>query len=388
MAKKKRRADGRMEIKRKMPDGKFRHFLGRTAAECEKKYRDALVDFNTQKERSLLFEKIAADWQDDYQTRIKSGTWKSYESNYRRCLEAFSGRQMKEITPGMVDNFGQKMKQDGLAESTIKNARSVLSLIFRFWCLRDNEVYNPVSVVQSPKGAPKKERLPPTLEQIALVKAHPEGFGLCAWLFMYTGCRLGEAIALQWQDVDFEAGRISVTKSASWRGGGVRISTPKTKNSVRKVPLLAPLREMLEPLQGAPSDYILSGGPEPLTDGQYHHRWLQYCKALGMVEISESGERYRQKRRARDSKGTRPLKELPPVLRPAVTAHQFRHEMASAMYEAKVGELEAQKILGHSDIATTRKIYTHIRERQISNAAEKLNAFYSSHAEGLHKVGE
>ena len=44
MAKKKRRADGRMEIKRKMPDGSVRHFLGKTAAECERKYRDALVD--------------------------------------------------------------------------------------------------------------------------------------------------------------------------------------------------------------------------------------------------------------------------------------------------------------------------------------------------------
>lgn len=383
MAKKKRRADGRMEIKRKMPDGKVRHFLGQTAKECEDKYRQALVDFNARQEASALFENVAADWWADYQKRIKPGTGKTYEAHYQRCLAAFSGRQMKEITPGMVDNFGQKLKAEGRAESTIKNARSVLSLIFRFWCLRDNEVYNPVSVVRAPKGAPKKERLPPTPAQIALVRAHPEGFGLCAWLFMYTGCRLGEVVALQWRDVDFASGWISVTKSASWKGGGVRISTPKTRNSVRKVPLLDPLRAVLEPRRGRPSDYILSGGPEPLTDGQYHHLWLEYCKALGMVQPSESGERYRAKRRQRDAKGIRPLKELPPVVRPAVTAHQFRHEMASAMYEANVGELEAQKLLGHADISTTRKIYTHIREQQLQNATDQLNAFYS-----LQKVVE
>lgn len=383
MAKKKRRADGRMEIKRKMPDGKVRHFLGQTAKECEDKYRQALVDFNARQEASALFENVAADWWADYQKRIKAGTGKTYEAHYRRCLAAFSGRQMKEITPGMVDNFGQKLKAEGRAESTIKNARSVLSLIFRFWCLRDNEVYNPVSVVRAPKGAPKKERLPPTPAQIALVRAHPEGFGLCAWLFMYTGCRLGEVVALQWQDVDFAEGWISVTKSASWKGGGVRISTPKTRNSVRKVPLLDPLRAVLELRRGRPGDYILSGGPEPLTDGQYHHLWLEYCKALGMVQPSESGERYRAKRRERDTKGVRQLKELPPVVRPAVTAHQFRHEMASAMYEAKVGELEAQKLLGHADISTTRKIYTHIREQQLQNATDQLNAFYS-----LQKVVE
>lgn len=65
------------------------------------------------------------------------------------------------------------------------------------------------------------------------------------------------------------------------------------------------------------------------------------------------------------------------MVRPAVTAHQFRHEMASAMYEAKVGELEAQKLLGHADISTTRRIYTHLRERQLQSAADKLNSFYT-----------
>ena len=78
MAKKKRRADGRMEIKRKMPDGSVRHFLGKTAAECERKYRDALVNFEAQKRASALFETVAGAWWASYQTRIKAGTWKSY----------------------------------------------------------------------------------------------------------------------------------------------------------------------------------------------------------------------------------------------------------------------------------------------------------------------
>ena len=110
---KKRRADGRMEIKRKMPDGSVRHFLGKTAAECERKYRDALVNFEAQKRASALFEPVAVAWWANYQTRIKAGTWKSYESHYKRCLAAFSGRQMKEITPGMVDNFGERLKDEG-----------------------------------------------------------------------------------------------------------------------------------------------------------------------------------------------------------------------------------------------------------------------------------
>ena len=65
------------------------------------------------------------------------------------------------------------------------------------------------------------------------------------------------------------------------------------------------------------------------------------------------------------------------LYKPTVTAHQFRHEFASAMYQANIGEMETQKILGHADISTTRKSYTHIREEQIKAAAKKLDAFFT-----------
>ena len=47
------------------------------------------------------------------------------------------------------------------------------------------------------------------------------------------------------------------------------------------------------------------------------------------------------------------------------------------MYQANIGEMETQKILGHADISTTRKSYTHIREEQIKAAAKKLDAFFT-----------
>ena len=43
-----------------------------------------------------------------------------------------------------------------------------------------------------------------------------------------------------------------------------------------------------------------------------------------------------------------------------------------------IGELETQKILGHADISTTRKIYTHIKERQIKEAEKVLNYYFES----------
>ena len=100
MAKKKRRADGRMEIKRKMPDGKVRHFLGQTAKECEDKYRQALVDFNARQEEQAagpMFEEVAAAWWEQAQPTLKPGSLRSYKVCYRAALEHFSGRRMRDI---------------------------------------------------------------------------------------------------------------------------------------------------------------------------------------------------------------------------------------------------------------------------------------------------
>lgn len=220
-------------------------------------------------------------------------------------------------------------------------------------------MYNPVPMTSLPRGMKKTEREPPTSAQLAAVKAHPESFGLCAWLFMYTGCRLGEVLALQWRDIDWEAGRIHVSKSVTWIHNQPVVQIPKTKNAVRIIPLLSPLR-------GQPEEYIL-GGERPLSDTSYQRRWTYYCKGIGLAH-------YKIVTRKNHHKGKEYTTNAK-VWEADVTAHQFRHEFASILYEANVGELEAQKLLGHSDITTTRRIYTHIRERQLENAAAQIENY-------------
>lgn len=374
MGRQKTRADGLVEIKRRI-NGKDRHFYGRTKREAEEKYKVALAESAINKESGAKFEAVASEWWKQYQKKIKPGSERAYKGSYQSAMERFSGYGMKEITPGMINTWGLDFQAKGKAARTAQNARSVLSLIFKYWCVRDGETYNPVPLVDLPRGMKKTERRPPSKDQIQAVKNHPEGFGLCAWLFMYTGCRLGEVLALQWQDIDFETGMISVTKSVTWINTKPVIQEPKTKNAVRVVPLLRPLREVLEERRGKQNDFIL-GGKKPLTSYEYRRAWLDYCKSVGLVEIDLLAEAARdrkfQKAYGRERQRKPPMTHL---YKPTVTAHQFRHEFATVMYQAQIGELEAQKILGHADIATTRKIYTHIQEDQIKEAAQKLDLF-------------
>ena len=59
--------------------------------------------------------------------------------------------------------------------------------------------------------------------------------------------------------------------------------------------------------------------------------------------------------------------------RATITAHQFRHLMATACVEANIPEYIGQKILGHKSIQTTIKHYTHIREQALVNSYEEIN---------------
>lgn len=98
-----------------------------------------------------------------------------------------------------------------------------------------------------------------------------------------------------------------------------------------------------------------------MTNSAYRNAWEVYCYSLGIATRERvTYGKYDKYRYHTD-----------------VTAHQFRHDFASALYEAGIGEMEAQVILGHADIVTTRKIYTHIRQRQIDKAATTLNDYFA-----------
>lgn len=373
------RADGLYQCKRKMPDGKVKVFYGHTKTEAEAKYLEAIAKKKKKTEDTDKFEVAAAEYWEALMKRIKEGTDSTYRSNWLRCVEAFKGRRMDEITKQMVEAFGEQLKNEGLSTSTIRNTRSVLNGIFKQWRIKTNASYDPIQDTRTAEGKPAVARLPPTEKELATFRAHPDGFGLTAWVLMYTGCRLGEAVALQWDDIDFDANFVHVSKEVTWKKG-VHIRTPKTKNAVRDIPLMPRLKELLLTRRGKPGEYVIGGMTRPLTDAEYHQKWLMYCTKLGLVVPSDGRTRYRDKRYSK----RKPKKPKEPVMKASVTAHQFRHSFATDLYDAGVGVLEAQKIMGHADISTTYKVYTHIRERKLEGAAQKLIAFYDG-AESAEK---
>lgn len=200
MPKKKRRADGRMEIKRKMPDGSVRHFLGRTAAECEKKYRDALVNFEARQRARAegpLFGVLADEWWAAKEGQVRHGTVRCYKPAVARLKKALGDLPAAQLTAQEVSRLLEDMKRRGLATKTISNTHTVLNMILEYGAVEYGLTSNPSRLVSTPTSR-KKKRKPPSepaeqairslLNQAAASQKVDDAI-LIGAVLLYTGCR-------------------------------------------------------------------------------------------------------------------------------------------------------------------------------------------------------
>lgn len=384
-----KRADGRYQLKRKMPDGSSRFFYGKTITEAQDKYEAACrqVILDEQKQNGgATFREMAQAYRDyitGQGTPIKCSTIKSYKRYLKIFTEHFGDTPMQEIDAQAVCGLMENMKVSGKSLHTITNAKSVLSCVFKFWCANYHGTSDPVLLAAPPAGMKRGRRDEPTAEQQQIIHDHPEGCGFWAQLFEYTGLRVSEANALQWKDVDFAAGCIHVRGAMPWDYNNAYFETPKSRNGYRDVPILSPFRPaLLARAEGhEPTDYVMSGCAEPLTQSQYRARWVMYCRPIGLTD-------YYLYEIKKPASSTRPASTVTrKVYRATVTAHQFRHLYASNLYYARVPDMVAQKLMGHADIMTTRRVYQQFRDEEDRKYIDQLNAYVTDKAESkdVHK---
>jgi integrase len=259
---------------------------------------------------------------------------------------ALGARQLRAITPVELQLFVNGFS--GRSISLINKVVLTLRQLFKRAQLDGLVDRNPMVGVIIPKGKQEPKRALTEEERAAIEHTgttHPEG--LLLLLLYYAGLRRGEAVGLQWGDIDFDAGVIRVQRQISYVSGVAHRQEPKTIAGKRAIPLLAPLRDTLWPRCGLPSTYVLTA---PETGGYlpaitFRRRWDRLMAAAGT---------------------------------PGVTPHMLRHNFATVAYEAGIDELEATRILGHEDYKTTANIYTHLREDKPQQSAKKLEKAFAN----------
>lgn len=327
----------------------------------------------------ITFEEIAEAWKEKHWGVIRPGTQACYQSPYKKAVSEFGDMPATDITPSDIHRHLLRLRSQQLSAKTIKTQLTIYNLIFQN-AIVDPEIgrevrNNPAASVKAPTAIKKAEkRDAPEDDVIDKIRANATTarFGLFALVLVSTGFRRGEALALQWQDIDFKAKEIHCSKSVVFRGTA-KIAETKTSSGVRTVPLLPDLAAVLKkPRTAKSTDYIFHAEDpsKHMHEAAYKRYWLRYCRDMGFV-TDEPEER----------KSKQGKKYIVHHYKPILTAHVFRHGYATMLFEADVDEYTAQKLLGHADITTTRAIYTHLRQKKQNESVEKLRKFVLSKTE-------
>lgn len=174
-------------------------------------------------------------------------------------------------------------------------------------------------------------------------------------LLAFTGMRKGEALALNWSDIDFEKKLVYITKGVVLDENEIpMISTTKTKKSVRTVSLDAESIAILKKWKIEQAKELMSIGINSLNKHQllftYDANKL-YRPSYSNCWLEQIIKKYNLKK---------------------ITMHGFRHSHCSLLFEMGTPIQVVQDRLGHTNIKTTMDIYTHVTEKQRDDIAENF----------------
>lgn len=332
----KKRKDGRYVKRVTLEDGTIKDFYGET----EKEVYSKILNFDTQKEKGIKFKTAAEEWRASSEASLTYNTYECYRKPLSDVLERFGERYIKEISPHEINAYLLYLAERKLAHQTVKLRLIVLNRIFKYSIGAGYLTLNPAADISVPRTLKKSKREMPLEEDIKKAEKQPENmFQLFAYLLLYTGCRRGEALALTWDDIDFDNNLIYINKQLQFQSNKPVIENfTKSKAGIRTVPMLENLRAALLPFKKN-SGYVFSVNRNLLTSKQFRDGW----KSLGFSS----------------------------------TPHQFRHAYATTLYNAKIDAKTAQSLLGHSSVSVTLDVYTHISKNVADGAKEQLNNYIS-----------
>lgn len=168
-------------------------------------------------------------------------------------------------------------------------------------------------------------------------------------LLYFTGLRCGEATALTFKDIDFTKKTINITKTLTtkYKSDKWLISTPKTKNSVRVLPV---------------KESVLNGLKIMLNKAKQYNDFKITWFVFGFTRPFAESSIAKEKNKACLLSGLNQIR-----------IHDFRHSFASLMISQGASIVLVSKYLGHSSVSITLDLYSHLYKNELDNLLDKLN---------------
>jgi integrase len=344
---------GRYEIAYRDSDGKLRFETVGDKLEEAKNRRADIVSKLGRRERVAPTKQTFGEWAPEWLAALNKRPRTIDAHRYaldKHLLPRFKRRKLPDITTDDVARLVAEMQRDGYAGWTITGTLSTLSGCLGRAKRRGWIAANPVAELardERPKVGTGQKRVLSEKEITDVLAEASDPFRPLIAVTIFAGLRMGEALALRWQDIGFDAGFIHVRHQLTLQR---QLAELKTNSGRRDVVLIPQLAKMLRQhhmanLRKRPDDFVF-----PAPDGR------------GRDQRSTARAVERTLTRAKlDGQG--------------LSSHSFRHTFASLLIVGlKLDPVGVAAQLGHSNPSTTLRIYAHLfdRARHADEAREKL----------------
>ena len=302
----------------------------------------AVMEHRAQTYRAPSDETVAAfldRWVSRLDPGLRESTRTRYAQNVAHPRRVFGPRRLRDLTAADLAALYAGLGADGLSPRTIRHMHTVFRRALADAVAWGTLPTNPGDRVRAPR-VPRAPRTVPTEEQEGELLAAAAGHGLFAlWSFIaLTGCRKGEALALEWRDIDWQAKRVTIRRSLAGEGKRRRFEVPKP-GGPHQVGLSD---ELLERLQEHRQRVLDELGDQrelpPLVFPTLHQGGWQspsYIQRAFKEIVSAAG--------------------LPSTTR----IHDLRHAMATRWLASGVAVAVVAERLGHASPDVTMRIYAH-----------------------------
>lgn len=314
-------------------------------------------------------------WMKEYAVNdLRDSTYESYEQHIQDHIVPLIGHiKLKELTGTHIQtmyNTLQKSKNNGgheISAATIAKIKNILSGALQQAITNRIIRINPLLEATAPKVDDPEIRIMTKTEQRQFIAVLPFfNTGNMFAVALATGIRIGELCALNISDIDREQKQININKTAGRRKDkrtgevSIKIGPPKTKHSIRKIPIMPSVEVMLDRQAQLVSDLRTRAG----------EKWNENT----LVFPTDEGNIH-------DLSGLR--SSMGRVLKraglPHMTIHALRHTYATTVLNMGVAAQNVAKLLGHKDGATTLKFYAHYINTEAITQLEKFEQQNVSH---------
>lgn len=328
----KKRADGRYWA-RYYKDGKQYSVYGRTIEQCLQKLKAALSG-KTKQTKENIKRITLGDWLEKWlelykRPKVQESTISKIEYTIK-SMQPIAEVALKNLTSIDIQNFLNNIEGNRKRELIYINLKDALTKANKNKIIVDN----PIDAVEIKREKRiEKHALTTEEENKFIIQCKKCKEGILFLLCLYQGLRLGEALALTYNDIDFVNKTITINKSLTERN-----QLKCTKNGEQRIiPLFSRTAELLD--QNGNGKICIYSRPV------YQRKICEICKKLNIIGIS---------------------------------THSLRHTFATRCAESGVTAKTVQQWLGHKTLEMTLNVYTHVNSEFEKKEVQKIDTHFDT----------